>query len=70
MARVSLLAGVAQPFIAHEKQTIVLIGTNTFGHVLNVHWLIRSSVQVSNVHEMPCSEYPKKNHFAVAVTNG
>ena len=36
---------VAQPFIAHEEQTIVLIGANTFGHVLNVHWLTRSSVQ-------------------------
>ena len=36
---------VAQPFIAHGEQTIVLIGANIFGHVLNVHWLTRSSVQ-------------------------
>ena len=33
---------VAQPFIAHGEQTIVLIGANIFGHVLNVHWLTRS----------------------------
>ena len=42
MARVSRLAGVAQPFIAHGEQTIVLIGANIFGHVLDVHWLTRS----------------------------